>query len=789
MIIGMDFGTTNSGMSVYDGHSVNLLPIDKSNSNPRVARTSLYVTNDQGVHIGREAVDHYFRQNVGRPVKLQKVWIGELEVYAEDLYYVTDAYAYVDVFSPGRLFLSMKSSLRDADYPGTVVGQFYYPLEDLIALYLTATKIRAEKILGQPLPQVVLGRPVRFSTDPQQDILAQSRLLQAAFRAGYEKVYLQPEPIAAAFSYETTISEEQHVLVFDFGGGTLDITVMRLGDPKRRAVLATNGIPVAGDRFDQKLVRAKLPHHFGEGSYYGPRHKALTVPQWIYDTFANWQTILELQSPDNKRILHEIAQTAQRRYQIEALISLVANNHGLRMFDTVEQAKRRLSQKRGAEILLEGPDFKVREFVTRTEFENIIRAEIRDIEEHLDATMEASGLSADQIDAVIPTGGSSQIPVFHEMLQRKFGAEKIRTVDTFSSVSAGLGVIAHGIEKGEIEAKGFTPADIPLREPAHSRPNVSPINLEIIQRRITADESQSSQKISGSQINLIGIDRQGNVLVDFVSGSLTETTDAISLPGHLPGSNLVHLAVAEPDEQLLFITSHYRFLLATARQLADLSKLDLGITNLHQLEPHETICTVTHWDRVSDQNKLLIVTSSGYTRTYPINILKPNVEAPIPMKFDQPLPGVPVLVKGVKGSGQLILVSRMGRAIRLQTNLVRTSGFQAMNCGLDDRVMHAAVVKEGDELLVITADGYGKRSLAKWIPLSAKANVKGKSLVARRSDIVTIVPAPAVPVKRLVTSSQIAAISCDKLPLQENTKTQSLLKLRPDESVQAWLQI
>src|SRR5690606_5033849 len=117
------------------------------------------------------------------------------------------------------------------------------------------------------------------------------------------KVYLQYEPIAAAFNYETTIAKEEYVLVFDFGGGTLDITIMRLGNPQRRAVLATGGIPIAGDVFDQKLVRAKLTRHFGQGSLYGPRHKALTVPQWIYDTFSSWQTILELQSAENRKIL------------------------------------------------------------------------------------------------------------------------------------------------------------------------------------------------------------------------------------------------------------------------------------------------------------------------------------------------------------------------------------------------------------------------------------------------------------------------------------------------------
>ncbi|MGB5058195.1 MAG: Hsp70 family protein, partial [Candidatus Promineifilaceae bacterium] len=487
MIVGMDFGTTNSGMAVYDGRAVRVLPLDPSNTNPRVLPTAVYITNEQAVTIGRAAIDLYYQHNIGRAVKLRKIWVGELEVFGGDMYYVTDSYAYVDVLSPGRLFLSVKTSLRDESYAGTVVGQFFYSLENLITLYLTAVKIRAEQQLGQELRQIVLGRPVRFAKDPEHDKLAQARLLQAAFRAGYEKVYFQYEPIAAAYSYETTIDRPQNVLIFDFGGGTLDITIMRLGDPANRSVLATGGIPVAGDVFDQKLVRAKLPRHFGEGSLYGERHKSLTTPKWIYDSFSDWQKLLELQTADNRHILEDIARTARRRYQIEMLLSLVSSNYGLKLFDIVEEAKKQLSDRRGAEILLDGPGFHVRDFVTRTEFEGIIRPEIRAIEEHLQETVAASGLQHDQIDAVIRTGGSSQIPAFNEMLGRLFGPEKVQAIDTFSSVTAGLGVIAHGIEAGEIEAQGYTP-DTAKPPVASQQPRVSPINLELVQRRIVMSE-------------------------------------------------------------------------------------------------------------------------------------------------------------------------------------------------------------------------------------------------------------------------------------------------------------
>ncbi len=138
MIVGMDFGTTNSGMAVYDGTAVNLLPLDPANKNPNVLRTAIYITTDQAVHIGRAALNHYFEHNVGRAVKMRKVWVGEIEVYTEDLYYVTDAYVYVDVLSPGRLMLSVKTGLRVEDYTGTVIGQYYYSLENLIATFFTA---------------------------------------------------------------------------------------------------------------------------------------------------------------------------------------------------------------------------------------------------------------------------------------------------------------------------------------------------------------------------------------------------------------------------------------------------------------------------------------------------------------------------------------------------------------------------------------------------------------------------------------------------------------------------
>jgi hypothetical chaperone protein len=788
MIAGMDFGTTNSGMALYDGRSVNVLPLDPSNANPRVLPTALYVSNEQAITIGRAAIDRYYEHNIGRPVKLRKVWIGELEVYAEDMYYVTDAYAFVDVLSPGRLFLSVKSSLRDESYAGTVVGQFYYSLENLVALYLTAAKVRAEKLLGRELRQIVLGRPVHFAKDPEHDRLAQARLLQAAFRAGYEKVYFQYEPIAAAYSYETTLDRPQNALIFDFGGGTLDITIMRLGDPADRRVLATGGIPIAGDVFDQKLVRAKLPRHFGEGSVYGDRHKPMTTPKWIYDSFSDWQLLLELQTAENRQILEEIARASRHRYQFDMLLSLVSSNYGLKMFDVVEESKKRLSEKRGAEILLEGPGFQVREFVTRSEFEGIIRAEIRAIEDRLLETLTASGLQAAQIDAVIRTGGSSQIPAFNEMLGRHFGPEKVLAIDTFSSVTAGLGVLAHGIAQGEIEARGYTPGETPLPKQTH-QPKVSPINLELLQRRIVLGE--------GGEGETAVLPPEAPLLVLLADGAVT----AVSLQSDkgTEGTKeelgrLAEWGVAGPvtaallaglDEPLLLITTHYRFLLLTPRQLSEAQRLGLVLGDLHKLERGEQVCALASWAAISHKAKLLLVTSSGLARPYPVNILATNIQAPVPFKFDHALDGVVVAALGADGAEEVVLFTRAGKGARWPLAHLRGSGTQAINLDADDRVHAAVLAHPDDSLLLLTADGYGRRLLPNWIPAPERPNQKGKSLVARRGGVGgTAVFAPDQPLYAITTARLLPLDGHgDGLPLEDSSKTAPALKLSPDEAI------
>ena len=93
-------------------------------------------------------------------------------------------------------------------------------------------------------------------------------------------------------------------------------------------------------------------------------------------------------------------------------------------------------------IQLTGDDIDIWQPITRSQFEALIAVETRDIATCLQDTLERSGLTADEIDAVVRTGGSAQIPYLFEMLGRIFGPEKVVLSDVFSSVAAGLAMRA-----------------------------------------------------------------------------------------------------------------------------------------------------------------------------------------------------------------------------------------------------------------------------------------------------------------------------------------------------------
>jgi hypothetical chaperone protein len=471
MHIGLDFGTTNSGAAVYDGRQVHAFSLDPHSRDPTVMRSALYITREHETYIGQEAIDVYYQQNIGRPSRMSRQWVGEIELTVGDVgtrkgypigptTFVRDVYTLVDELMPGRLLRSLKSGLATPHEGTTLFGRFY-ELEDLIAVYLRQIRERVEAEAGERVEGVVMGRPVHFEGSSGRqaayDQRAEERLRRAALAAGYPEVRFELEPVAAALHYERRLGEtEQNVLVFDFGGGTLDITVARVGGSRAarvggrgtgragaqgaRKVYATGGLAIAGDTFDTAIIEGLLLDHFGRGTTWG--EDAAPFPDHYTDALVQWQTIPELGRPETIRFLQTAQATSNHPDRLRALESLLTHNYAVHMVDEVEGAKVELSTSPFSQIRLNGENLDLWQPITRSQFETLIAGHARQIQACLLDTVERSGLRRDEIDAVVRTGGSAQIPLFVAMLERLFGAERVVEADVFNSVTAGLAIRA-----------------------------------------------------------------------------------------------------------------------------------------------------------------------------------------------------------------------------------------------------------------------------------------------------------------------------------------------------------
>jgi len=397
----------------------------------------LYITRDYRTYLGQEAVETYYRDNVNRQRRYVKQWAGEIDVYGADMHYVRDIYVYVDELKPGRLLQYLKTALRKDNYKGTQIFERYYSVGDLAQTYLSLLKKRAEDVLGESIDAVTLGRPVKFSESPERDHKAQETLRQAAHEAGFKDVDFELEPIAAALYYEQSITEPQNVVIFDFGGGTLDIGVMRLGDPKNRKVYASGGVDIAGSDFDRTIIEKRMLPHFGYGRV---KHQPEIMD--MIHAIPDWMALPELGTPINKNILDKAIQAKVAPVRLKALEGLIYNDLAFTFYNRVEAGKIALSSDGATVIGLEDKDIALWELYTRHQFESDIYHYLVDVEKVLLDTIAKSGLEIDQIDAVVKTGGSSNIPLFTGMLARIFGREKVKESNAFSSVVAGLAIKA-----------------------------------------------------------------------------------------------------------------------------------------------------------------------------------------------------------------------------------------------------------------------------------------------------------------------------------------------------------
>ncbi len=377
-IIGIDLGTTNSVVAVMEGGDPTII------TNPEGGRTTPSVV----------AVTKNGERLVGQVAKRQAVTNPENTVYSIKRFM-------------GRKFAEVSEEITMVPYKVTqtesgdvaveVAGKVLSPPE-ISARILQKLKEAAEDYLGEKVTQAVITVPAYFNDSQRQATKDAGRI------AGLEVLRLVNEPTAAALAYGLDKKRDETIAVFDFGGGTFDISILEVGEGVVE-VKSTNGdTHLGGDNLDQRIIN------------------------WIIDEFKRDQGI-DLST--DKMALQRLKEAA-------------------------EKAKMELSSAQETEINLpfvtadaSGPKH-LNLKLARSKFEQLVEDILEKVLAPCKRALDDAELSSDDIDEVVLVGGSTRIPRVQQMVKEFFKKDPHKGVNPDEVVAIGAAVQA-GVLGGDVK--------------------------------------------------------------------------------------------------------------------------------------------------------------------------------------------------------------------------------------------------------------------------------------------------------------------------------------------------
>lgn len=420
--VGIDFGTSSSALALADAEGrVRFAQLSTLGVLGPSWRTLLFFEPDD--------------QEVQRPIQ----YTAGGEAIA----------AYLECMGDGRLMQSFKTHLTTESLGRTQIAHHAIGLDDMIALFLQRLRERAEKELGVPIGAATIGRPVRFAggRTPADDTLAADRLLAAARVAGFHDARLELEPVGAAYHYERTLTRPELALVADFGAGTTDFCLMRMGPTGRgqaraRDIVGTGGVGAAGDDLDAALLEHLVCPALGKGDTYVEMGVERPIPGSYYYRLARWHHLPFLSGTRVRAELERLRRGARHPDRIAALMHIIETNGAFHLHKAVERTKVELSSRPQARFDFSDGDIEIHAAVSRREFEGWIAPVTASIAACLDDTLARAGVRADQVDCVFMTGGTAFVPVVRALFEARFGAAKLRSGDELMSIASGLALRA-----------------------------------------------------------------------------------------------------------------------------------------------------------------------------------------------------------------------------------------------------------------------------------------------------------------------------------------------------------
>ena len=355
-ILGIDLGTTNSCISIIEGGNPIVIP------NSEGARTTPSV-----VHITKSG-----ERIVGEPAKKQAI------------------------VKPKETVRSIKTQMGE-DYKVNVHSKDYTP-QEISAMTLAKLKKDAESYVGQEIKKAVITVPAYF-TDAQRQATKDAGKI-----AGFEVERIINEPTAAALAYGIDKDKAHTVLVFDFGGGTFDVSILELDDGVFQVKATAGDNHLGGDNIDQILI------------------------DYIADTFKK----------ENGIDLRNDAQANQR------------------LKSAAEKAKIELSSKLETELSepfitadASGPKH-LEMKITRAKFNELISDILNKLKIPTEQTIKDSNLKISEINKVILVGGSTRIPAVQDLVKSISGKDPDKSINPDEAVALGA-AIQGGVLAGEVK--------------------------------------------------------------------------------------------------------------------------------------------------------------------------------------------------------------------------------------------------------------------------------------------------------------------------------------------------
>ena len=378
-IIGIDLGTTNSCVSVMEGSEPTVIP----NAEGKRTTPSVIAFVEGG------------EIKIGDPAKRQAV-TNPTKTVASIKRFMGNKFSESSLEAERAAYKVVKG---DNDTPRVDIDGRLYTPQELSAMILQKMKKTAEDYLGQEVTRAVITVPAYFNDSQRQ------ATKEAGQIAGLTVERIINEPTAAALAYGLDKKNtDQKIVVFDFGGGTHDVSILELGDGVFE-VLSTDGdTHLGGDDVDQKIIN------------------------WLADDFKK----------DNDMDLRKDPMALQR------------------LKEAAEKAKIELSSSAQTEINLpyvtataSGPKHLVKT-LTRAKFEQLIDDLIKRTIEPCKTAMKAAGLTNSDIDEVILVGGSTRIPAVQEAVEKFFGKAPSKGVNPDEVVAVGA-AIQGGVLTGDVK--------------------------------------------------------------------------------------------------------------------------------------------------------------------------------------------------------------------------------------------------------------------------------------------------------------------------------------------------